>query len=273
MGVACTGEPPPLDAAVAGVADPADAVTDEAAETFVTVTDGVLTLCTHVPLPPFAVEEQGSATGYGGFDVDLVAEIASRLGVGLVVEPVVFDEIVSGAVFTDERCDLAAAALTVTDEWARHLGFSAPYYEVKRSLVVLEGSTLDRLEASVGLRVGIQTGMSARASIERHAPADVAVVAFDNTTDLLAALDTGAIDAVVHDLPASTAWVQADIGVAVRETFVTDDVYDLAVSPGRDDALLRLLDEKLAAIREDGTRARLLEEHLAVPDDRVNTGG
>jgi polar amino acid transport system substrate-binding protein len=269
LGAGCTS----VDPAVPGVAVAADdadgqpvaELADETPDALTLVTAGVLTVCANVPLPPFTYEDPAAATGYGGFDVDLAAEIAERLELTLAVVAVAFEDITSGAVLTENRCDVAASALTVTDEWTRHLGFTAPYFEVKQSLVVRDDAPPMELLASGGMRLGVQTGTPAERFAEREAPAEAEVVLFANTTDLLAALSIGDVDAVIQDLPTSTTWVAAELEVAVVETFVTEDVYAMAVGAGREDALLRLVDAQLATIRDDGTRDLLLAEHFAMP--------
>jgi polar amino acid transport system substrate-binding protein len=269
LGAGCTSDDPEVPGAAVAADDADDQVTaavaDEAPDAFTLVTPGVLTVCANVPLPPFTYEDPDAATGYGGFDVDLAAELAERLELTLAVVGVAFEDITSGAALAENRCDVAASALTVTDEWARHLGFTAPYFEVKQSLVVGDDAPPMELTASGGMRLGVQNGMPAERFAEREAPSEAEVVHFANTTDLLAALSVGDIDAIIQDLPTSTAWVAAELEVAVVETFVTEDVYAMAVGADRQDALLRSVDAQLAAIRADGTRDLLLAEHFAMP--------
>ena len=269
LGASCTGGgPEPSETAEA--TDQSDteglalAVDPDA---YTLVADGVLTVCADVPLPPFSFEDAETASGYGGFDLDLVEAVAAGLGLDVAIEDVTFEAITSGAVFAEGRCDVAASALTASDEWERHLAFSAPYYEVKQSLVMSEDADPTELAAAGGMRLGVQAGMPAQDFLADEAPQGAEVVVFDNTTDLLAALDIGDIDAVVLNLPTGTAWVAADVGVSVVETFVTDDTYVIAIGVGREDGLLQSIDEELARLREDGTRDRLLADHFALPLD------
>ena len=255
LGVACTGD---------GTSAPEEALADDA---FTLVTDGTLTVCVNVPFEPFSFEDPAAEHGYDGFDIALAAEVAQRLDLDLGVANVAFEEITSGAVLSDGTCDAAVSAITVTDEWDRHLDFSAPYFEVKQSLLVLDGAPLQELDAAAGMRIGVQTGMPAASFAERRAPADAEVVPFDNTSDLLAALDLGDIDAVIQNLRTSTAWVDAGAGVAVVETFTTDQDYAMAVADAREDALLRSIDAQLTTIHDDGTRDRLLDRYFALPFD------
>jgi len=269
LSTSCTGDgPEPSETAGATEQDDTGAIAPGVdPDAYTLVADDVLTVCADVPLPPFSFEDAETATGYGGFDLDLVAAVAAGLGLDVSIEDVAFEAITSGAVFTEGRCDIAASALTVSDEWERHLEFSAPYYEVKQSLVMSEDATPIALADAGGMRIGVQAGMAAQGFLEDEGPQDVEMVVLDNTTDLLAALDLGDVEAVVLNLPTGTAWVAAEVGVSVVETFPTDDTYAIAIGIGRDDGLLRLIDDELARLRADGTRDRLLADHFAFPPE------
>jgi polar amino acid transport system substrate-binding protein len=273
----CTGgDPQPDEAAVASERDDTRDAVDDVPETdpdeYTLVEDGVLNVCADVPLPPFSFEDPETPTGYGGFDLDMVAAVADGLALELAVVDVTFEAITTGAAFSEARCDLAASALLVSDEWARHLDFTAPYYEVKQSLIVLEGAEATELSEMAGQRIGVQAGMPAEAFLRRELPTEAEMVAFDNTTDLLAGLDIGDVDAVLLNLPTSTEWIAADVGVRVVETLVTDDAYAFAVARDRSDALQRLVDTEIDRLRDDGTRDRLLALHFALPLDDDATG-
>jgi polar amino acid transport system substrate-binding protein len=257
LGVACTSG----DGATL-----AEAVADDG---MTLVTDGTLTVCATVPFEPFSYEDDQAPHGYGGFDIALVDAIAERLELDLRVEDVAFEDITSGTAMADGRCDVAASALTITDAWDRSLDFTIPYFRVKQSLLVREGTSLTELRAANGMRIGVQVDMPSERFAEAQVPGDAEVIAFDTTADLLAALDLGELDAVIQDLPTSTAWIDAGAEVSVVETFVTGDTYAMAVAAGREDALLREIDAQLEAILEDGTRDRLLASFFSVPGAMV----
>ena len=100
------------------------------------VADGALTVCSDIPYPPFEVEDTSAESGYSGFDMDIMQEIANRLDLTLSVQDVAFDALQSGSVLGAEQCDIGASAMTITDDRKENLDFSDPYYDSLQSLLV-----------------------------------------------------------------------------------------------------------------------------------------
>jgi ABC-type amino acid transport substrate-binding protein len=99
---------------------------------FSTVDEGVLTVCSDIPFAPFEFEEAGEFTG---FDIDLMEAIATQLGLELEVSAIGFDPIQSGTAMNAGQCDVAASAMTITEEREQNLDFSDPYYDANQSLL------------------------------------------------------------------------------------------------------------------------------------------
>ncbi|MDX1620361.1 MAG: transporter substrate-binding domain-containing protein [Nitriliruptorales bacterium] len=102
------------------------------ASNFGLITDGTLTVCSDIPYAPFEFEEDGEFTG---FDIDLMRAIAQKLGLELEVKAIGFDPIQSGTALNSDQCDVAASAMTITEEREENLNFSEPYYDAKQSLL------------------------------------------------------------------------------------------------------------------------------------------
>ena len=78
------------------------------------VQDGKLTVCTHLAYKPFQFKDDKNVTV--GFDVDMMDLVAKDLGVKQEIVDIEFEQITSGAVFAADKCDVGAAAITITDE-------------------------------------------------------------------------------------------------------------------------------------------------------------
>lgn len=95
--------------------------------------DGELLICSDIPYPPFEFEsEDGEFTG---FDIELVRAIGARMGLQVDVIALGFDPIASGTALNSGQCDIAASAITITEERAENLLFSDPYYDATQSLL------------------------------------------------------------------------------------------------------------------------------------------
>src|SRR5690606_41572908 len=122
--------------------------------------DGTLTVCPALPYPPFEVEDSSAESGYSGFDMDVMQEIATRLDLTLSVQDVSFDALQSGAVLGAGQCDVGASAMTITEERAQNLDFSDPYYDSLQSLLVPADSgvtSLDNFSGSLGVQQGTRS--------------------------------------------------------------------------------------------------------------------
>ncbi len=94
-----------------------------------------LTVCTHLAYRPFQYLDTDNTTIIG-YDVDLVDVIAKKLGVEQKIVDIEFGQITSGSVFSAGKCDLGAAAITITDERQAAAPFTAPYFDATQALLV-----------------------------------------------------------------------------------------------------------------------------------------
>lgn len=120
-----------------GTDAPDDLLTEsvEATGEPILVEAGALTVCTHLAYRPFQYLDDDNSTIIG-FDVDLVDVIAAKLGVTQTIVDIEFGQITSGAVFAAGKCDLGAAAITITEERNAAAPFTNPYFNATQALLV-----------------------------------------------------------------------------------------------------------------------------------------
>ena len=213
------------------------------------VEEGALTVCTDLPFAPFAFVRDGEPTG---FDVEVVQEVADDLGVDLDLRDTSFDDIVTADPLNDGECDVAVSAVTITGARARILDFSSPYFDAHQTLVTPRGSRVTRLEDLAGRRIGVQTGSSGEAYLYDYAPARADVVAFETSSGVQSLLRSGNLDAAVLDNSVAAGFVSANRAFKLTEDFDTVEQYGMAVRKDGNIALLRAINDTLAAMREDG---------------------
>src|SRR5918999_2631386 len=125
-------------------------------QTVQTVEEGVLTVGSDIPFPPFEFREGGELTG---FDVVLVEEMADRLGLRVRWVDTAFDTIFTQ--LAAGRYDMVASATTITEERSRQVDFTDPYYAAQQSVVfnARQTPTVDSVEAlEAGDTVAVQRG-------------------------------------------------------------------------------------------------------------------
>ncbi len=225
-----------------------------------TVSSGTLTVCSDVPYPPFEDFDETAESGFKGFDIDVVQKIADGLDLKLAVKDSSFDALQSGQALNAGQCDVAASAMTITDERKASLDFSEGYYDSEQSLLVPEGSDIASIDDLDGMKVGVQQGTTGKSYTEENATgADV--ISFPSDAEMFQAIKAGQVDALLQDLPVNLDHQKAG-GFEVVETYKTDEQYGLAMKKGNT-ALVDAVDEQLSTMRDDGSYDDIYNTYFA----------
>jgi polar amino acid transport system substrate-binding protein len=227
------------------------------------VSGGVLTVCTEAPYEPFEFEDPDHPTGYSGFDMEIMYEIAQLAGLDMQVVNTGFDALTSGAAMTAGTCDVAASAITIRPDREENVDFTDQYYESLQSLLVPDGSDITSIDdLTEGVTVGVQSGTTGEEYAEENVPG-ATLQAFEGGGDLVTALAAGSIDAILQDLPRNEAVEQQDDRFQVVEEYDTEEVYGFALQKDREDDLLDVLNRGLQELRDNGTYDELFDKYFA----------
>ncbi len=229
-----------------------------------TITAGSLTMCADSPFPPFEYEDSSTATGYTGFDVDIMGAIADQLGLKLVFMDQDFDTIQSGAVLEAGTCDVGASAITITEDRKANLDFTAPYYDSIQSLLVPVSSGVSSLDGLAGKNIGVQTGTTGEMYANDHKPEGANTVSFSSDGEEWLALQAGQVDALLQDYPVNARHAKDDSAYAVVAQYPTDEHYGFAMAKGKNPTLLQKIDDALATIRSNGTYDEIYTRYFGV---------
>ncbi len=218
-----------------------------------TLTDkSALTVCTSLPYPPFEVDD---GTGkIVGFDMDLMDFVAKDLGVTKKVSVQQFPAIKSGQATKSKKCDISAAAMTITPERLAAITFSNPYYDASQALMVKSASDVKGLADLKGKKLGAQTGTTGLAYAQKYASQyGYTVQEYQQISDEEQALQSGKIDAAIHDQPALNEYMKQQAGkVKIVDNFNTGEEYGFGVALGNT-ALATVANYALAKAKADGT--------------------
>jgi polar amino acid transport system substrate-binding protein len=264
-GGAATGSP-----TATGAATPTGG--DTAAADLNLVSQGRLTVCSDIPYEPFEFEEGGEFTG---FDIDLVRAIAQDLGLELQVQVTPFDAIQSGAALAAGQCDLAASAMTITEDREKNVDFSDPYFDADQSLLIRaeDEDTYQSLEDLAGQTIGVQAATTGAMYAEENAPEDATIREFEGAADLFAAMEAGQIEAILQDFPVNAFRATQDDSLVVTEQFPTGEQYGFAVQEEGSEALLEAVNQSLATLRDNGTYDQIFAEYFGEPPPDQATPG
>lgn len=156
--------------------------------------NGVLRAAVFDSNPPFGFLDAKSKK-INGLDVEYAEAIAKKLGVKLELVPTNpanrIPLLVSG------KADIVAANFTITEERAKQIDFSQPYFATGARFIAARGKlkTAEQLE---GLRVGVDKGTTQEILLRDKYP-KTTVVAYDDTPLAFAALRNGNVQAISQD--------------------------------------------------------------------------
>jgi polar amino acid transport system substrate-binding protein len=247
------------------VDDPAATETETPADgdtSFETREDGVLSIGSDIPYPPFEFRKEGKLVG---LDMDLINEVAERLELEPEVTDTSFDTIFTQ--LAGGRYDVVIAASTITPEREEQVNFSDPYYNNQQSLTINtnEGTdiaSLDDLQS--GDVVAVQNGTTGKSYAEDNVPDGVEIRSFPEGPDTFTALEAGQVVAVVHDEPTALAEIEEREGLEIVQKIDTGEVYGIAVDPSNE-PLLEAINSVLAEIIEDGTYDEIYSRYPSLP--------
>ena len=136
-----------------------------------------------------------------GYDVDLAKEVARRMGVELVLQPI--DWAAKEQELNTNQIDCIWNGFTITDERKKNVLFTPPYLRNAQVIVVKSNSPVQNLKDLAGKTAGTQAGSASIEAID-EAPEFKAslrrVVEYKDFLTALMDLDVGGTDAVVIDL-------------------------------------------------------------------------
>lgn len=228
---------------------------------------GTLTIGTDVPYAPF---ESGQPPNVHGFDIDLMADIADKLGRDVTYVDTSFDTI-----FTDlanGKFDAVIAASTITAAREKTIDFSDPYYEANQALVVTPDSDIASTDDLAGKTVAAQDGTTGEDYANDETDA-ATVNGFPQGPQVFQAVENGQADAGIIDEPvAADAIAKGETGFKVAQSISTNELYAIAFGPD-DDTLREDVNNALQELKDDGTLQELYSKYfpgVTVPDSVLN---
>jgi ABC-type amino acid transport substrate-binding protein len=223
------------------------------------VTSGTLTVGTELPAPPFWIgDDYDSITG--GYEVDLAKQIAQRLNLANVkfVE-MPFAGLVAGQKC---KCDIDFSQVTITDERAKVVQFTAPYFNSDQGILAKKGTTVSSMDDAKKLRWGAQTNTTGAAYITDTIKPSSEPKIYNTTVDAFTALNAGQIDAVLLDTPIVLGAVKAGQvkDGAVVGQFKTGEQYGAVLN--KDSPNLDAINKVINSLKSEGFTDQLFKKYF-----------
>ena len=234
---------------------------------------GKLVICSGMSYPPQEFfDANGNPTGS---DIDIGAEIATRLSLTMEVQNSVFDTII--AALNGGKCDIIIAAQNITASRIKQVDM-IPYFQAGQSFVVAKGNpkNITTQNDLCGKTIATQSGTSEAdylngtgsykgqglsAACVKAGKAKINVKEYQKDSDALLALQAGQVDAYFADSPVA-GYYTVQHPDQFQLSGLTLGVADEGISVAKGNTGLRdAVQQALISMINDGTYLKILNKY------------
>ena len=200
--------------------------------------------------PPFAyVDKDGKPAG---FDVDSMNWIAAKMGFTVEHKPMDWDTIIPS--LNTNKIDMVCSGMSITEERAKEVSFSNPYWTMQPVISVAKGSTLTKGKIHTeDIKFGIQRGTSEADWLEKAKEKygwKMEIVYYDTQPLAIEDLLNGRIDAVGTDEAPAKDAIAHGKEIKILDKFAEETKFGVAVRKA-DTALLEKINKGYALLLAD----------------------
>lgn len=209
----------------------------------------VLKVGSETTFAPFEFQDEKSKE-YVGFDMDLIRAIGKELGMEVQIQSMGFDGLIPA--LEAGNIDVAISGMTITDERAKKVNFSKPYYKSGLSMVVkADNDTIKTFKDLEGKKIAVQIGTTG--AMEAKKIKDAIIREFNNAPEAFMELKAGGVDAVVNDLPVNEYYIAQAGGKDAKVVGepLTSEEYGIAIAK-KNSELTEKVNQALDALKKNG---------------------
>lgn len=185
-----------------------------------------------------------------GFDVDLIKAVGKQAGYEVQIQDMNFDGLIPA--LDAGNIDAAIAAMTITDDRAKKVNFTKPYYKSGLSVMVkTDNNSIKSFKDLEGKRIAVQIGTTGADEAKKIKNAQIRE--FNNASEAFIELKAGGVDAVVNDLPVNEYYITQAGGKDAKVVGepLNSESYGIAVAK-KNTELAQKLDKALEEIKKNG---------------------
>lgn len=227
---------------------------------------GVIKVGTSADYPPFEyVDESGNKIG---FDVELMAEIAKRMGVKLEWVDMPFDSLI--AAVQEGKIDLAISAFNYDPERDEKVDFTEAYFTTEDAFMVADtfAGTIAAPEDAANYKVGVQTGTVQDSWLTDNLVAtgklsEENLFHYDRVDQAVLDLKSGRIDVLMSDAVPAKALAQQLGGLKIVYTGVLSSGPLNIVIPNGDADLAAWMNPIIKELQAEGFIEALAVKYMS----------
>lgn len=220
---------------------------------------GVVKIAVFDSNPPFGYVDPQTKK-LVGYDVDIAQAIAKDLGVKLELRAT--NPANRIPLLASKKVDLIAANFTITDERAKEVNFSIPYFATGQKFIAHKG-VLKTPEDIRKLRIGADKGTVQEITLRDNYPT-AKVISYDDTPLAFAALRNGNVQAITQD-DAKLVGLLGNLPAAQKADFeispfsITKEYQGIGIPKG-EQALTEAVNQTLVKLEKDGDAAKIYNQ-------------
>ncbi len=224
---------------------------------------GTLTVGSDTTYAPMEYVDTTSGK-YVGFDIDLITEIAQRMGLKVQIQKTGFDTIFDD--LNNKRFDIVISSVTVNADRQKKFDF-VPYFNAGESLLVPKGNPkhLTSVTDLCGLNVGVQNGTVEQDDLNKANTAckskgkPINLTVLQDQTAVVQLLTNGRVDATYQDSPVTDYYNKINPGqFEVGGSVVNSAPYGITIRKG-DTAMLNAVQTAFKSMQTDGSYDKLFD--------------
>jgi polar amino acid transport system substrate-binding protein len=216
---------------------------------------GKVIVATEGAYPPFNYFQGSKLTG---FEVELAEAMVKKMGLAIEWKTLSFDALLSG--LRQDRWDMVMSSFGVTEQRAKAVHFSNPYY-CSGGVIVSKDAAIGSVASLKGKTIAVQTGSTYMENVEKLQGVKE-VKNFPRDTDARSALINGRVDAWVSDrFAVKTAIATSPAAGLKAGDYLFIEKIAVAIKKGNP-TLAAAVDKALADVLADGTYKTISEKYM-----------
>lgn len=226
---------------------------------------GEMVVGTSPDYPPF--EYVDSAGAITGFDIELINEIAKRMGIKVKIVDMPFDSLI--AAVQEGKIDLSISAFNYTEERDKNVDFTDAYYYAKDRFLVREdfSENITKAEDFAKYKIGVGTGTTQEGWLQENLvdtglmPAE-ALYHYDRAEQAALDVKSGRIDVYMGDNAVVDALAKQLGGMKVAFEAELSSGPVMMVIPDGAKELQAEINKHIKALLEEGFVDRLAVKYI-----------
>jgi ABC-type amino acid transport substrate-binding protein len=207
---------------------------------------------------PFDFIQDGKEVG---FSIDLMNEIAKRLGLSTSYTTTSLDGLLAGV--PAKQYDIAAVGLSIKPDRQKVMAFSEPYYYGYYGIIAKKSAGLSASSDFAGKTIALISGSAQDTYAKQHYP-KAQIKRFEAQPQAIAALEGGQVDAFFVGGPDTMKYLQqyADLTLVATIQTSTPNGFPMSLD---DPSLVAGVNSELNAMFADGTYTTIYKRWFTTP--------